>query len=177
MSPAPIMPVHADSRSPAFRGAFTLVEVLIVVVIIGLAAALVVPQLLQSGSLTVQAGTRMVVSDLLYAQNEAVARAAEHKVIFEIEQNRYRLVDGADTPLTVGGTPGPYVIDFDSDARFQGVRIHSADFGGETWVAFDELGGPNVGGTVDLESGDHRYRVHVAAFTGRIRVEPVEEGG
>ena len=63
------------------------------------------------------------------------------------------------------------------DERFQGVRIVSADFGGQPSIQFDDLGAPSTGGSVELEYDEQRYRVEVAAFTGRVTVEKVEPGG
>ena len=47
--------------------AYTLIEVLIVVVIIGIAGAVVVPQLLAGNSMDAQAAARMVIADIVYA--------------------------------------------------------------------------------------------------------------
>ena len=56
-----------------------------------------------------------------------------------------------------------------------GVAIVSANFGGTTptVLEFDALGGPLNGGTVEIEFQDQRYRVTVAAFTGRVTVQQI----
>jgi prepilin-type N-terminal cleavage/methylation domain-containing protein len=59
------------------RRAYTLVEMLITVVILAIAAALVIPSMGQTGVLRVQGALRMVVSDLTTAQSDAVASKGE----------------------------------------------------------------------------------------------------
>ena len=158
--------------SPAKR-AYTLVEVLIVVVIIGIAGAIIVPQILASGTLGVQAAARMIIADILYAQNEAIAQQSDRHIVFDAANDSYKLTDAEGTTLSVewkSGNTENYIVNFANDSRFQGVRINSADFGGSADLAFDDLGTPTSGGTVVIEFKGDRYQVTVAAFTGRVTV-------
>ena len=66
---------------------FTLVEMLIVVVIVGIAGAIVVPHMLWGSQFGLQAATRMVIADLVYAQNEAVAHQTVCRVVFNGANN------------------------------------------------------------------------------------------
>ena len=143
-------------------------------VIMGIAAAIVVPQMLSAGTLGIQAAARMVIADILYAQNEAIAQQSPRRVVFDTANDLYRLTDGAGTTLSVnwkGDGLGNYVVDLSSDSRFQGVMLTSAAFGGTAVLEFDDLGTPISGGSVELEFDENRYRVTVAAFTGRVTVE------
>ncbi len=163
------------------RRAFTLVEVLVVVTIIAIAGAVVVPSMSNTGSLSVQAGARIIIADLLYAQNEAIARQRSRKVIFNTTTNSYRLATGDGTTLGVtwkGGVAasGNYIVDFNIDDRFRGVKLESATFGDDAEIVFDALGTPDTGGSVDIVFNNFRYRVTVAAMTGRITVAPVNGG-
>jgi len=161
---------------------YTLIEVLITVAVIGLASAIVVPSLMQAGTLGLQAAARIVIADLLLAQNDAIAYQAPRRVVFDVDNNEYRLESGvtdADGDITwstlhadwQGGDGGNYIVDFDTDSRFDGVVLIEADFGDATSVAFDELGGPSSGGFVRLRFDQETYRVEVAEFTGRVSVE------
>jgi prepilin-type N-terminal cleavage/methylation domain-containing protein len=155
------------------RRGYTLVEVLLVVTILGIVSAMVVPSMLTAGSMGVQAAARIIVADLLYAQNEAVAQQANRSVTFDLANNRYQLTDETGTVLTeswISGTAENYVVDFSRDSRFQGVSLLEVDFDGGNTIAFDDLGGPSTGGSVTLQYQRQKYRIDVASFTGRITV-------
>ncbi len=166
-----------DRRShlnkPARPSAFTLIELMIVISIMALTMLLVVPHIASSASFEVQGAARAVVSDLLYAQSEALANQAPRKVIFDVPNNRYRLTDDSDVTLPAAWLGGSYVVAFGDGSEFDKVTLESAQFGGQSTVMFDELGAPASGGTVDVVAGNHRYRVTVTAFTGRVSVEEV----
>jgi len=164
----PLIGTHAS------RG-FTLVEIIVVIVIMGIAALLVVPHVLEAGTVSIQAAARLIVSDLLYAQNEAVAAQATYKVAFDPTNNRYQLTDEDDAVLTNEQIGGPYVVDFATNDRMKNITLSLADFAGGGVVTFDEMGAPSSGGTVELVSGARHYRITVAPFTGRITVESLTD--
>ena len=166
------------------KRAFTLTEVLIVITIMGIAAAVIVPQMLNAGTLHVQAAARSIVSDLLVAQNEAVVRQAPRQMIFSTANNQYTLADSDDNAISAPwGQGGKYVVSFSKDNRFRNVQIQNVAFGSDEdsqhILSFDELGVPGSGGTVDVVSGTTRYRITVAAFTGKVTVAlvPVPPSG
>lgn len=153
---------------------FTLVEVLMVVAIIGVASMVVVPQMLRAGDMQIQAAGRIIISDLLTAQNEAVARRASRRVEFDQANNRYRITDAAGVTLVAPWRDGAaYLTDFNADSRFRNVRLAAVDFAGSNVVEFDDMGAPAAGGTVDLLADTTRYRITVAPFTGRITIAQV----
>lgn len=163
---------------PRWDRGYTLVEVLIVVVVIGIAGAVVVPQMLSAGQIGVQGAVRMVVADILYAQNDAVAQQAVRRVVFEPEADRYKLTDADGVKIDVQWRTGggeAYEVSFQDDRRFRGVELVSAEFDGEPMVEFDALGGPKAGGKVVLKYNNEHYEVRVTPFTGRVTVEPVSD--
>lgn len=174
---------HATTRRRP-RHAYTLIEVLITVTIMGLAAAIIVPNMMQGGTLGVQAGARMIISDMLFAQNEAMAQQSTRRVVFDTTVNSYRVekYDASSSSWvleynpTLGGGGSDkqnYITSFDDDSRFKGVEIVSADFNGSNIIEFDDQGSPSSGGTIRLRFEDHVYEIKVAPFTGRITVESV----
>ncbi|MEM9348587.1 MAG: GspH/FimT family pseudopilin [Planctomycetota bacterium] len=160
---------------------YTLIEVLITVTIMGLAAAVVVPNMMQGGTLGVQAGARMIIADLLFAQNEAMAQQSTRRVVFNADQNSYTVEkydNGAwvleyNPSAGMGSNQQNYEVDFDKDSRFTGIDIVSVDFNGGSTIEFDDLGNPSSGGTIRLRFEDHTYEITVAPFTGRVTVKRI----
>ena len=164
---------QARRQASVGRG-YTLIEVLIVVTIVGIAGAVVVPAMLSAGSLGVQAASRMIIADLLYAQNDAVAKQRVRTVKFDVFADSYNLRDEDDKMLHaqwMGGSDENYIVDFQNDSRFDGVNITKVDFDGDAEVSFDELGAPSSGGVIELEFESEAYRINVASFTGKVTIE------
>ena len=162
---------------------YTLIEVLITVTIMGLAAAVIVPNMMRGGTLGVQAGARMVIADLLFAQNEAMAQQSTRRIVFNTATNSYR-IEKYDSGATawvlefnpskgMGNNQQNYEVRFDDDSRFGGIEIVSADFNGAPVVEFDDLGTPSSGGTIKLRFEEHEYEIKVAPFTGRVTVQRI----
>ena len=162
---------------------YTLVEVLVTVTVMGLAAAIIVPNMLQAGTLGVQAGARIIIADLLFAQNEAMAQQSTRRVVFDTDNNSYR-VERYDSSTSAwvlefnpsqgaGNNQQNYEVDFNEDSRFNGVEIVSAEFNDTSTIEFDDLGNPSSGGTIEIRFEEHRYEIKVAPFTGRVTVERI----
>ena len=169
------MRCSGTTRRPHRLRAFTLVEVLVVVSVIAIASAIVVPIIGDRGQWGIQAASRIVITDILYAQNEAIAHQKNRRIVFDRDNNRYSLTDELGTVLTVswkGGSDAPnYIVEFSNDRRFAGVTITDVQFGDDQTVIFDALGTPDTGGFVELTAGQTVYRVSVAPITGRVTVQ------
>jgi general secretion pathway protein H len=182
MTPVPTMLI------PRARRAFTLIELLVVIVILGLAGALVIPQMGTVQSLRVHAAVRTLVSDLTFAQSDAIAFQRRRAIVFDVPNSTYRIVDipgstidNANTLFLPDGPNGRYIVNL-GDARFAGARIVSANFGTgalANTLIFDDLGSPALGTTGDqpgsggqvvIEGSGDRFTVLVEPFTGRVVV-------
>ena len=166
-----------------WRRAFTLVEVLVVVAIIGIVGAIVVPSMNATNSMVAQAATRAIVADLTTAQSQAIARQKPIYAVFAPSENRYKLVDQQGTIISQqwGGKQTRDWVDFDQDRQFQGVDLVSVSFSSGKMpenvdvqanqvIRFNDLGSPDSGGLIELSYADWQYTIEVAAFTGRITV-------
>ena len=132
-----------------YRSAFTLVEVMTVMVILGVAAACIVPQIGTRDDLNA-AAARAVTADLLYAHNRAISTQKMHFV--EFSGNGYTILarDSDTSPLytiTNPTTENSYIVTFGSSSpTFPDVNIASVSFDNSPsmTIQFDSLGAPWV---------------------------------
>jgi general secretion pathway protein H len=163
------------------RPAYTLVEVLLVIVMLGIASALVVPSLGTTDVLRIQAAVRTIVADINYAQSDALARQRGRAVVFDVPNNRYSIV-----MIPVGAsTLDPAVntmqsVNFSNTYKYNDARLVSASFdGGSPNLIFDEMGGPVTapggstpgnGGLIVVSGSRSVFNITIEPYTGRVTV-------
>jgi prepilin-type N-terminal cleavage/methylation domain-containing protein len=185
---------YATDNPPRSRQAFTLVEILVVVIILGIAAAVIVPEMGTRGDLKAAAAARMIMADLIYAQNRAIATQTRHYVKFDASSNpqTYRLLTSV-TPLVDVQHPiskaSNYLVTFGSSSGatpgLSDISLGTVSFEGRTTLAFDELGVPYYydpgtntttalattgGSTIQVKCGTFTLTVTVEPYTGEIKV-------
>jgi len=160
------------------KSGFTIIEVLMVILILGIAAAVVVPMASSAGSMQVRAAANMVAADLEYAKSMAISRGQAYAVKFDTTNEVYRVVVDVNEaeiwhPVKKGFK---YIVDFKNDGRLDRVNIVSTNFGGK--VKFDYLGTPydnsgtalGAAGAIRLQSGNITKYVNVEPTTGFITI-------
>jgi prepilin-type N-terminal cleavage/methylation domain-containing protein len=175
--------------------AFTLIEILVVVVILGIAATLVIPQLSSAGDLNAASAARVVLADLNYAQNCAITTQKPCFVSFSKSTNSdtYSLLDSvapsehimthpvtqmAFTQILGSGGSGAMAA-----ARLGTIKLEATSTA--TTIAFDSLGSPysysagtglvamTDAGTIDVSSKGFVLRISVEPYTGELSVTKV----
>jgi prepilin-type N-terminal cleavage/methylation domain-containing protein len=188
-------------RSPrqSLRSAYTLLELLMVIALLGLAASLLIPHMTGRGSLDTQAAVRMLIADLSFAQSDAMAHQELRRVHFYDDGRGYCIVRvlgvfdepfDPDTaqyvsdPIAPAGHLGRYIVDFTADKRFTGVTLPTVSIdGGQRHITYDTLGGtvagggalPGIGGSITVSSNEATYQINIAPFTGKITVERIND--
>lgn len=179
--------MFAHQLEPHRARGFTLVEILVVVVILGIASAIIIPQIGSRDDLIAAAGARVLMSDLIYAQNRAIAVQKPHYVQFVGQQYTLLTRDSDASPLyaiTHPITKDPYAVTFGAaNSGLEKVAIGTFSFGGPSVLGFDELGSPvayDVGtntstplatsGTISISCGDITLTVSVEPYTGETLV-------
>ncbi len=190
------MSIYHRSRYGLMR-AYTLIEMLIVIALLGIAGALLVPHLVHQDTLAAQSAVRLLIADLSFAQSDSLANQEYRRVQFlqqdgigygycivrMTDANFDDLFDPATAdyisdPLGVVGNAGRYIVDFRTENRFDGVSIILSSFdGGNQYITYDTLGGtimtgnlPGTGGQMQLQVEDVTYEIDVAPFTGKLTV-------
>jgi len=149
---------------------FTIVEIIIVVVIISIAALVAVPMMSSAGSVQLRAAANMVLADLEYAKSMAISRGQNYSVEFDINTESYSIKD-KDGVILHPIKRSPYIVSFQTDSRLNRVDITSVNFNGTSSVLFDCLGSPDYGGDVVLQAGGNTSTVRVEHVTGFITIE------
>lgn len=153
-------------------GGFTIVEIVIVVVIIGIAALVAVPMMSSAASLQIRSAANMISADLEYARSMAISRGQNYSVVFDKDADSYKIVDPLGATIQHPVKKGfPYVIDFQNESRLNRVDISSAVFDTDQTVVFDCLGSPDSGGTVILQADGTTKTVTVEPVTGFISIQ------
>ncbi|QYU70063.1 GspH/FimT family protein [Leptolyngbya sp. 15MV] len=155
-----------------------MVELIAVMTIAAILAAAAVPAMTTLRAARIESAQLMIVRDLGYARDRAVATGTPHRVAFDVIQQQYRLMlvpsgDPASQVTTSHTTPagGEYVVRFGQN-EFSGVLLVSASLGGGASVTFDWRGTPHGAGGTPLLSGTHEVRlaggrgVRLRAITG-----------
>ena len=155
---------------------FTLVEILCVVAILGIAAAVIVPQVGTRNDLQAAAAARVVMADLIYAQNRAISTQSMTYVAFNVAGESYSLYSSM-SPQTYVQHPvnlTNYVTTLGAGS-LQNCSLGSASFAGQNTLAFDELGTPysfnTSTSTATPLSGNGTITVTCGTFTLTITVE------
>jgi len=158
-------------RRDRFAGAFTLAELIVVLIVVAITAALVVPYASSTDSQAVSAA-RLAACDLQYAQSLAITMQAPVTVTYSTAARTYTLSNASGT-LNHPMTGKPYVVGYGTTRGYESVSIVSAAFSAGSSVTFDATGAPDNAGSVTLRAGTSVYRLAVAAATGNVTVTRV----
>jgi prepilin-type N-terminal cleavage/methylation domain-containing protein len=166
---------------PAGSG-FTVVELLIVVVIVAIAALTAIPMMISADSFQIRSAANMVAADLEYAKTIAISRDQCFSVVFDKAAESYRIEDESGAVIAHPVKKGfDYIIDFQNDSGLNKVDIEDVDFdpdSGHT-ITFDYLGSPYSGsgtsnplnsGVVSLRAGQITVTVNIEPVTGFISI-------
>ena len=158
---------------------FTLIELIIVIVIISIAALTAIPMMSSAASVQIRSAANMLTADLEYAKSMAISRGQKFSVVFDKDTEKYWIEDQNGNVIAHPVKKGfDYVVDFQNDSRLNKVDIVDADFDTTSKVKFDYLGSPYNGnstplnsGVISLQAGGTNTTVRVEAVTGFVLIE------
>ena len=161
---------------------FTVIEILIVVVIIGIAAMMAIPMMTSAASMQIRSAANMIAADLEYAKSMAISRGQIFSVVFDKAAESYRIENQDGNVIAHPVKKGfDYVVDFRNDSRLDKVDIADVDFdpASSHTITFDYLGSPYSGsgtsnplnsGVITLQAGGTTTTITVEPVTGFISI-------
>jgi len=195
-SPAPL-PGHRQITAVCNHG-FTITELLVVVVIIGLLAVVATPALRSSDPHKLDLAATKVAEAIRLARSESMRTGEVYGITIsqasqQVRVRRYDITADPVNPLeTLYHPVDKQLLDFDFDelATTQGVRINNTqdvfdypDAGRRRTVLFDRQGvpvwilaggstiEPLTQGIVELSLDASKQAVQIAPFTGRVTIQ------
>ena len=171
-----------NTRPGTYPGrGFTLVELIAVLVLTGILAAVAIPAVSTTEQTKHAAAARLIASDLRFARQRAVATGTRTWVSFQIAADQWTIA--SEDPDAPGRSGAQVIIDPATerpmiqrlDALFRGEQLVGIDFDGEAEVGFDWLGRPLSqsevalvsSGSLTLASG---FAIGVAVDSGLVTV-------
>ncbi len=168
------------------RAAFTLLESLIVLMIIGILAGMLIPSMNPNLFAQLQAAASILGNDLDYARNLAVVNADSYKITFDIAANRWVLKhSGANTaldPLPISPFHRP--SDLPNEQTVDLASLPSVSGAVRLWAVWELSNTPQVVGDLEFSALGSTTRavptmIWLAAGSGTqtryisVRVNPV----
>jgi prepilin-type N-terminal cleavage/methylation domain-containing protein len=125
---------------------FTIIELMMVVVLIGILAVSVVPKFLDTSAISLVGGAAMAAADIRYTQELAMGTHSSKTIVFTTS-NTYYTIGAQNVDL-------PSKVSISSGATF----------------TFNSLGEPTTGGgsAVTLSAGAETKTITVEDYTGRV---------
>lgn len=163
------------SRQIVAAQGFTLIEVLIVMACILIAALALLPVGVQNDATRLRAAASLLVADLEYAQALSIGNEANRcAIVVDPSAGRYHLARQASlaNPIEHPVTHTPYRVVFGQGGshHLAGVTI-AAD--SDTLVAFNALGALDQGNdcVITLHCGSHSMKIRIDSATGYASIE------
>ncbi len=156
---------------PRNSAGFTLMELLVVVFIMLIAAAIVVPYASATSNSSVVSASRMIAADLQYAQNVAITTQTPVTVTFNKNGRSYTLSNQSGS-LINPMTKAVYTVNFAAMSGYGPMVFNTVSFGSgaAVTVTFDVMGAPDNAGTIKLVAGPYVRQIDVEAATGNVSV-------
>lgn len=159
--------------------AFTLFEVMVVVVIIAVAGLVVIPIANNVTSPQLRTAANVVAADIEFCQSECINNPSSLRQIqFDTIGNKYWIATAASasTPITNPDDGQPYQNDFKTGRTraFSGVTIKTVSVGTGNILKFDTFGQPTstaTDATIVLSVGAKTMTLTVNASTGDITIQ------
>ena len=162
------------------KSGFTLIELVMIIVILGILALTAVPKATTTSSIRLQAACQKIASDLRYAQEMSMAQQVRFGISFDpVNESYFVYRVNIATKVIDPQTRNDFDISFIQLNEFKGIDIASTNFSNK--MEFDSIGAPYDGNGVILSSqgiitlqtagGAYSKTVRIESKTGKVSVQ------
>ena len=160
------------------KKAFTMVEIIVVVIILSIASLIAIPMLSSAASTQVRSAANVLAADIEYAKNLAISRQKDYSIVFDVANNTYEIQDENANVIDHPMTGSSYTVNFANESRLSRVTIGSVSFDSSATLTYDYLGSPYNGASTPLNSGqivleadDYSMTIEIQAVTGYLTIQ------
>src|SRR5262245_48820577 len=152
------------------KAGFTLLELLVVLVLISVAAAVAIPAYFSRSDVTLENAAILFAKDLRAAQNRSAYVGEETVVELLTNGDGYRVLDVMVHPVDNPRNELPFERRYSVDAVFRGVTIAAAKTPGDRRLIFSSRGEPDGPIEVVLRFRDDERTICMEPPYGEIRI-------
>ena len=155
---------------------------MVTVMVIGIAAAIVVPTIGDTSQTQLKNAADLLVADLAYGQVESISHSDDPRVVvFDPGNRRYYLAAASDTgtPIENPTSKSPYEVVW-GQGRAQ--MLNAVIFGaisvdGDNIIGFGQYGqlDQTLDATINLEAGTNELTITLDAITGEAIISDITE--
>ncbi|NLK42651.1 MAG: prepilin-type N-terminal cleavage/methylation domain-containing protein [Planctomycetes bacterium] len=173
----------ANLNIKTFRrtAAFTLIEILVTVVILAIAALIAVPMMGSAADIQVRSAAHRLAADLEYAKNMAITYQRPFAVVFDTSAGN---TNGYQIPNESHPVSGQdFDVRFAKERNLSRVKITRLTLEpgtSPTTVTFDYMGTPKIGedslnkGQITLTADGFSLVVNIEPLTGYVTIDTIE---
>lgn len=140
---------------PVFPSGFTLVELVVVILLVGIISFVAMPRFFKTSGFTERNAAEEILTAFRYAQQLAMSRGGDIQVV--VNGNNYR-VQEVGPPVVIVANP--------NGSGDYNVNLPGGIIATNTTITFNNLGRPNPNNRTDIAIAGGAYTVRIEQETG-----------
>ncbi len=160
--------------------AFSYVEVMATVIVVGIASAVVIPTLGDTTQTQLTKAAELLVADLAFAQVESISHSDDPRaMVFDTANGRYYIAAMSDTatPIINPVTKGNYEVRWGSNRAhaLSAVSFGTISADGDDILGFRQYGqlDQTENATIEIRAGGNQITITLDAITGESTIGSV----